>query len=235
MCIISTAHVMQTGRHSHTNVAALSCSAGCAHPSQLQSRWSCLRYLEPVLASCSTEWLVSPTVCQLLHFFAIRPSTALTTMPALVLLVQFLATAKLHMKTNCDTGILRMLGSSMRLAGYLTFNFWKLVFQTLGVVRQRVHVTGSSHQALPASTQGTHSSRETSAHHSTLGSPIKSPGFNPLYDGAPGESNHQATHDKLTTEPAKDPTRKDIGVPHPLNKCPWLAKSRLSFSVLAFV
>ena len=88
------------------------------------------------------------------------------------------------------------------------------MFEKLGVVRQRAHVTGSQGQhALPPSSQGLHSGHVDSATQSTFGSPIKSPGFNPLPDGAPGENTRQRTHDKLTTEPAKDPFRKDIGLP----------------------
>ena len=87
------------------------------------------------------------------------------------------------------------------------------MFQKLGVVRQRVHVTGSTQgqQALPPSSQSAHRSHGNSTTQSTFGSPAKSPGFNPLSDEAPGENTRQPTHDKLTTEPAKDPFRKDIG------------------------
>lgn len=86
-----------------------------------------------------------------------------------------------------------------------------MVFRQLGAVRQRVHVTGSSQnqQALPSSSQGTHGSQEAISQ-DTFGGPGKTPGFTPRYDGAPGESTRQATHDKLTTEPAKDPFKKDI-------------------------
>ncbi|KAL3134798.1 hypothetical protein ABBQ32_007781 [Trebouxia sp. C0010 RCD-2024] len=99
-------------------------------------------------------------------------------------------------------------------AGYVTFNFWKLVFRQLGAVRQRAHVMGSSQnqQALPASSQGTHGSHEAGSQ-GTFGNPGKTPGFTPRYDGAPGESTRQATHDKLTTEPAKDPSKKDTSTP----------------------
>ena len=103
--------------------------------------------------------------------------------------------------------------------GYVIFNFWKLVFEKLGVVRQRAHVTASpqGQQALPASSQGTGSSYASSTDQNTFGSPIKSPALGtPLSNWAPGENTRQATHDKLTTEPAKDPFRKDRGViPYP--------------------
>lgn len=84
------------------------------------------------------------------------------------------------------------------------------MFRQLGAVRQRAHVMGSSQnqQALPASSQGTHGSHEAGSQ-GTFGNPGKTPGFTPRYDGAPGESTRQATHDKLTTEPAKDPSKKD--------------------------
>ncbi|KAL3146953.1 hypothetical protein ABBQ38_014922 [Trebouxia sp. C0009 RCD-2024] len=99
-------------------------------------------------------------------------------------------------------------------AGYVTFNFWKLVFRQVGAVRQHAHVIGSSQnqQALPSSSQGTHGSHEASSQ-GTFGNPGKTPGFTPRHDGAPGESTRQATHDKLTTEPAKDPSKKDISTP----------------------
>lgn len=36
------------------------------------------------------------------------------------------------------------------------------------------------------------------------------PGYTPLSSSAPGENTRQPTHNKLTTEPAKDPFKKDI-------------------------
>ena len=44
---------------------------------------------------------------------------------------------------------------------------------------------------------------------SGLGRP-QAPGHLPLSSGTPGENTRQPTHNKLTTEPAKDPLKKDI-------------------------
>lgn len=96
-------------------------------------------------------------------------------------------------------------------AGYLTFNFWKVVFQRLGFVRQRAHLTSSGQQALPASSQHTYSTGDTGRSSSGLGR-TQAPGYTPLSSGTPGENTRQPTHNKLTTEPAKDPLKKDISI-----------------------
>jgi hypothetical protein len=38
----------------------------------------------------------------------------------------------------------------------------------------------------------------------------QTPGYTPLSSGTLGENTRQPTHNKLTTEPAKDPLKKDI-------------------------
>jgi len=38
----------------------------------------------------------------------------------------------------------------------------------------------------------------------------QAPGYTPLSSGTLGENTRQPTHNKLTTEPAKDPLKKDI-------------------------
>lgn len=109
------------------------------------------------------------------------------------------------------------------------------MFERLGVVRQRAHMTGfpQGQQALSQSRQDPHSSDENSATQSTFGSPITSLGFNPLSDGAPGENTHQPTHDKLTTEPAKDHFCKDIGAFYLLHDwASWFCHLSVSLFVL---
>ncbi|DBB18756.1 TPA: hypothetical protein ACH3X3_000361 [Trebouxia sp. C0006] len=96
-------------------------------------------------------------------------------------------------------------------AGYLTFNFWKVVFQRLGFVRQRAHLTSSGQQALPTSSQHTFTTGDTGRSSSGLGQ-SQAPGYTPLSSGTLGENTRQPTHNKLTTEPAKDPLKKDISI-----------------------
>ena len=38
----------------------------------------------------------------------------------------------------------------------------------------------------------------------------QAPGYAPLSSVTPGENTRQPTHNKLTTEPAKDPLKKDV-------------------------
>ena len=42
----------------------------------------------------------------------------------------------------------------------------------------------------------------------------QAPGYTPLSSGTLGENTRQPTHNKLTTEPAKDPLKKDICKPY---------------------
>ncbi|KAL0043297.1 hypothetical protein WJX79_000770 [Trebouxia sp. C0005] len=96
-------------------------------------------------------------------------------------------------------------------AGYLTFNFWKIVFQRLGFVRQRAHLTSSGQQALPTSSQHTYTTGDTGRNSSGLGR-SQGPTYTSLSSGTLGENTRQPTHNKLTTEPAKDPLKKDISI-----------------------
>lgn len=101
-------------------------------------------------------------------------------------------------------------------AGYLTVNFWKVVFQRLGFVRERAHLTSSSgQQARPTSSQHTYTTGDSGRSSQGSGSgsgygQSHTPGYTPLSSSAPGENTRQPTHNKLTTEPAKDPFKKDI-------------------------
>ncbi|KAL0041329.1 hypothetical protein WJX77_012612 [Trebouxia sp. C0004] len=91
-------------------------------------------------------------------------------------------------------------------AGYLTFNFWKIVFQRLGFVHQHAHLTASGQHALPTSSQHTYTTGDAGLGQS------QGPGYNPISSVTPGENSRQPTHNKLTTEPAKDPLKKDISI-----------------------
>ena len=120
------------------------------------------------------------------------------------------------------------------VAGYLTFSFWKTVFQQLGVVRNRAQITSSTntYQALPTSSQHVYSgpdlpgksqaSGASSASASSNSQPNQSGAdqsrapMQALSEAAPGETTRQATHNRLTTEPAKDPLNKDISTYLPL-------------------
>lgn len=60
--------------------------------------------------------------------------------------------------------------SCVLIAGYVTFNFWKMVFQKLGLVRTRAHLTSSStgQQALTTSSQHTYTTGDTGEVHSPI-------------------------------------------------------------------
>ena len=74
-----------------------------------------------------------------------------------------------------------------------------MIFQKLGIVHQRAHLTSGDQQALPASSHHTYTSQDVKQ--------TRSPAYSPSSASSPGENTRQATHNKLTTEPAVDPLK----------------------------
>lgn len=88
------------------------------------------------------------------------------------------------------------------VAGYVTLGFWKGVFRRVGLIRERIG-QANSYTLESVQQSVTHRQSAPSSGRTHLPGPASGSG-----SAAPGENTGEATHDKLTTEPAQEPFTK---------------------------